>query len=372
MRRRLAGILAVAVFTAACAGSPRAAPKLACTTLPIAGGLAAGVSGERSVLDLSSVPGYLAGVAVWPSRCAVAVGWPIPPHGRALIVLWNGARWSTLSTRALPWASELEAVASFPGGAWAVGQYGNADQRNLGKPLIARVTGMTVRLVPVPGPAYGWLGGVAATSATNAWAVGSASENASGPPLILHWNGTAWTRAPLPASVRDGYFYSAAATSRKNAWAVGNSFEGPLMVRWNGMVWTRVRLPAALRRRALLGVAATSMTNAWAITSTEIVHWNGRRWGQVVTPNIGITYMLWDLAATSANNAWATGSAGGNRALILHWSGRSWTSALAPFAVQNVLIHVGASSADNAWAVGNDGAGRILALHWNGHTWKRS
>ncbi len=360
-------------MTAACTGSPPAAPKLACTTLPIASGPAAGASGQHSGLDLSSVPGYLVDVAAWSSKRALAVGWHVPPHGRALVALWNGAAWRTLSSRALPWAVNLKAVASFPGGAWAVGKYGNAEHKQLGKPLIARVTDTTVRRVPVPGPEYGWLADVAATSATHAWAVGSASGNASGPPLIVHWNGTAWTRARLPATVREGLLYGVAATSRTNAWAVGYSFEGPLMVHWNGTAWTRVRLPPALGRHlALDGVAATSRTNAWAVTGAKIVHWNGRRWDQVVTPHIG-SYGLSDVAATSATNAWATaGSAGSDRALILHWNGRRWTCALTPFPSQNAIIHVSASSADNAWAVGSDGTGRILALHWNGHTSKRS
>jgi len=269
----------------------------------------------------------LVDVAAWSSKRALAVGWHVPPHGRALVALWNGTAWRTLSSRALPWAVNLEAVALFPGGAWAVGQYGNAEHKQLGKPLIARVTDTTVRRVPVPGPEYGWLADVAATSATHAWAVGSASGNASGPPLIVHWNGTAWTRARLPATVREGLLY---------------------------------------------GVAATSRTNAWAVTGAKIVHWNGRRWDQVVTPHIG-SYGLSDVAATSATNAWATaGSAGSDRALILHWNGRRWTCALTPFPSQNAIIHVSASSADNAWAVGSDGTGRILALHWNGHTSKRS
>ncbi len=304
--------------------------------MPIASGPAAGASGQHSGLDLSSVPGYLVDVAAWSSKRALAVGWHVPPHGRALVALWNGAAWRTLSSRALPWAVNLKAVASFPGGAWAVGKYGNAEHKQLGKPLIARVTDTTVRRVPVPGPEYGWLADVAATSATHAWAVGSASGNASGPPLIVHWNGTAWTRARLPATVREGLLYGVAATSRTNAWAVGYSFEGPLMVHWNGTAWTRVRLPPALGRHLALD---------------------------------GLS----DVAATSATNAWATaGSAGSDRALILHWNGRRWTCALTPFPSQNAIIHVSASSADNAWAVGSDGTGRILALHWNGHTSKRS
>jgi hypothetical protein len=64
------------------------------------------------------------------------------------------------------------------------------------------------RLVP---DVEGGLGGVAALSASNAWAVGSDANN----PLILHWNGKAWRRvaAPRPCSQR----LTASGTSRARA-----------------------------------------------------------------------------------------------------------------------------------------------------------
>jgi hypothetical protein len=50
--------------------------------------------------------------------------------------------------------------------------------------------GTAWRRVPSPSPGtFASLSGVAATSATNAWAVGGAD---AGKTLILHWNGTAW------------------------------------------------------------------------------------------------------------------------------------------------------------------------------------
>jgi hypothetical protein len=209
-----------------------------------------------------------------------------------------------------------------------------AEHGRVFRPLIVRVTGTTVRQAPVPGPrSYSSsLGDVAATSAADAWAVGFTYTI----PLILHWNGTAWTRARLPATVGRGLFTGVAATSRTNAWAVMAPRTG----------------------------------------SARIVHWNGRRWGDVVSPAIGMSYQLRDVAATSAKNAWAVGSTGSGRAVILHWNGRRWTCALSPKMRGDlpsyILAAVSASSEDNAWAVGSsfDSAHRALALHWNGHTWK--
>jgi len=175
---------------------------------------------------LPPVRGGLGGVAARSSGSALAVGWTFGAtgsHQRTLVALWNGAVWRTLSSRALPRESALGAAALFPGGAWAVGEKDMAENGRVFFPLMVRVTGTTVRQVPVPRTTYGGsLSDVAATSAADAWAVGFEATigGGGGPGLILHWNGTAWTRAPLPATVRNGLFTGVAATSRTNAWAV--------------------------------------------------------------------------------------------------------------------------------------------------------
>src|SRR5262249_61154849 len=76
---------------------------------------------------------------------------------------------------------------------------------------------------PSPGLNYNFLSGAAATSASNAWAVGSydsgTGRNAG---LIERWNGTSWKQVPSPnpGSVNNDLF-GVAATSATSAWAVG-------------------------------------------------------------------------------------------------------------------------------------------------------
>ena len=138
-----------------------------------------------------------------------------------------------------------------------------------------------------PGPAGSYLYGVAATSARNAWAVGAAR---SGKTLILHWNGTAWKRAPSPSSGAFASLSSVAATSARSAWAVGEAGSKvsgkTLILRWNGTTWKRVPSPSP-GLSILQGVAATSASNAWAVgyasrtgkpTKTLILRWNGTLW----------------------------------------------------------------------------------------------
>ena len=250
---------------------------------------------------------------------------------------WNGTAWRTVSSPALPSRGALYAVAKFPGGAWAVGRAGVLVHGGVPTHLIVRLTGTTVRRVPIPGPADGTLWGVAAISAADAWAVGSvAGFRALDTPLILHWNGTAWKRAALPSQLGHGVFRGVAATSGTNAWAILDQ-------------------PAGRAR---------------------IVYWNGRSWSQVASPAIGVSYQLRDVAATSAQNAWAVGFTGSGKTVILHWDGRRWKRVPSPNPDQsqsggNFLAAVSASSADNAWAAGLTGSSGTLALHWNGHTWKQ-
>jgi hypothetical protein len=175
-RRHLAGIVAVAALTAACTASPLAAPDIACTTLPIASEPAAGTGGQPARPGVLP-PGVRAVAAQSPSS-AWAVGAPpadVRPQ-KAQVAHWDGAAWTTFSPAGLPRLSALGAVAVFPGGAWAVGESGltqHGDGGGIARPLIVRLTGTTMRRVPVRRVAYGDLVDVAATSASNAWAVGA-------------------------------------------------------------------------------------------------------------------------------------------------------------------------------------------------------
>jgi hypothetical protein len=63
---------------------------------------------------------------------------------------------------------------------------------------------------------------VAATSPTDAWAVGIPYTNTGTKSLIEHWDGTTWTRVPTPNPNSDSYLSAVAATSPANAWAVGS------------------------------------------------------------------------------------------------------------------------------------------------------
>jgi hypothetical protein len=153
----------------------------------------------------------------------------------------------------------------------------------------------------------------------------------------LRWNGTAWKQVPSPALAGVGALNGIAATTASDAWAVGCAGHcfGPMattktmIVRWNGSAWKYVASPSPAGNSVLTAVAATSASNAWAVgytrnsNKTLILRWNGTVWKQVPSPTPGRFSELLGVAATSASNAWAVGS-DLNGLILQHWNGTAW------------------------------------------------
>src|SRR5215471_4255739 len=209
----------------------------------------------------------------------------------------------------------------------------------------------TVLPSPDPGTVDSVLTGVRAVSATSVWAVGYTGGGAGDQTLILHWDGATWTQVPSPNPGGTGSgndLFSVAATSHSDAWAVGESFTSSkittLILHWDGTIWQQVPSPNPGHSNELFGIAATSASNAWAVgdatngtaDQTLVLHWNGRQWTQAVSPNQGGSTngnVLVAASATSTQNAWAVGyfaNGAGDSTLILHWNGTTWTHVGSP------------------------------------------
>ena len=125
--------------------------------------------------------------------------------------------------------------------------------------------------VPSPNPAGPvseiGLNGVTATSASDAWAVGTYTTGTMDKTLIEHWNGTAWKLVASPNPEPRDDLNAVVATSAGNAWAVGfrGTSEQTLIVRWNGTAWKVVPGPSPGQSSDLAGVAAPSAASVWAV-----------------------------------------------------------------------------------------------------------
>jgi len=328
--------------------------------------------------------GVLQAVAVLPSCEAFAVG----GITSTLIMRFSDGAWTQQPSPSPDQTNALASVAATSAAsAWAVGNYAPSnnppDSPSTAEILHWNGTSWGEVKTPQPGGARGQnsLFGVAATSATNAWAVGSYDDKPPGPrhTMIVHWNGTSWRRVPSPSpggASLESRLTSVAVVSARDAWAVGwyqtaKYSRLTLILHWNGTSWRQVPSPNGPHHKGLLfGVTATSARSAWAAgysvpdASALILHWAGSAWRAVKTPAAGV---LSAVTATSARNAWAVGNGA-----IMHWNGRAWSTAAAP---SNALYGVSASSAGNAWAVGltttvSPPGDHPLVVHWNGTTWQ--
>jgi hypothetical protein len=270
-----------------------------------------------------------------------------------------------------------------PDDIWAVGATGSSFSN---QPLVLHWDGQAWSVVPSPNPGFrhNYLSGVAALRLDDVWAVGGVSMGVgTSQVLILHWDGRQWSLVPEPG-LGPGYTLTAVAgVAPDDVWAVGHSGVHALALRWNGTQWNRVPIPQPGSSSTLTGVAVPAADDAWAVgyyTSagtyherTLILHWDGIAWSQVPAPNPGDMNYLHGVAATAADDVWAAGYAtidGSGEPLLAHWDGARWSVVPGPTNEGGLLYSVTARARDDAWAVGT--AGRTtLTLHWDGQAWTR-
>jgi hypothetical protein len=237
----------------------------------------------------------------------------------------------------------------------------------------------------------GGLLGVAAAANKNAWAVGFAGTISAPRILMLHWNGSTWSRVTKP-SVLDGSAGQISAITVVNsgdAWAVG--FTGnplgtihSLLLHWNGRAWSQVTSPAPVRDGALSAVTATtrggfavgyyytgiSALDYWSVT----FRLTGSKWSRVAAKTNDVT--LDGVATTSAKTTWVTANEVGMiTGGLARWNGKGWSWTSFPVEGQyHALNGIAAGPGGVAFAVGTNNnfpSSPPLSMKWNGHTWKK-
>jgi hypothetical protein len=320
-----------------------------------------------------------------------------------LVEHWDGTAWSVIpSPNVGTTGSELLAVSTAsPTDVWAVGSV-TGSVANVNRTLIEHFNGSAWSVVPSPNLSQEGdnLTGVAAISATNVWAVGWFLNDAETQilPLILHFNGSAWSAVPnIPTNNNTTILHGIAARSATDIWAVGEAGIDPrnIALHFNGTQWsiTPLAVIPSSHQQTLAGVASVSSTDVWAVGSlapvngsplqTLAIHWNGTQWSKVTTPNVDAsTNRLFGVAAISSTDVWAVGQAVnpngfGLHTLIERWDGTQWSIVPSPNKLPqgnnaNSILGVTVSGPTTLWAVGsfdslvqgNPGL-RTLTLHTN-------
>jgi hypothetical protein len=232
---------------------------------------------------------------------------------------------------------------------------------------------------------------VAPVDATTAWAVGyRAYVDDDGMfavgAVIERWDGTEWSIAKMPAA--QGQLAGAVAFGADDVWAVGHmALESPdyqpLIMHWDGDAWSRVRAPR-VDRAYLLAVGGVATDDLWAVGTlvgsgeTVVLLWDGSAWSVVDHPQPVADYeVLSGVAARASDDVMIVGTyarEGVNHPLALHWDGSTW-AATKPARVGDLgtsLNDVTVSAAGAVWAVGDtttaDGR-QPIAQRWSGRRW---
>lgn len=243
-------------------------------------------------------------------------------------------------------------------------------------------------VVPSPTKAGDVLNGVSASSATDAWAVGSfCCFHYNGyDSLTVHWAGTGWVVVPSFAFFREDDVLNAVADlAPTNVWAVGYvrpfaaQIPTPLIAHWSGGGWsasTRTGASGTLR-----AVSADSADDVWAVGDDGQGHalalrFDGVGWSPVAVPPAGASDVLLGVRAFSSSDVWAVGdqTAGTTaKTLVMHWNGSAWSVVSSPNPDPNsdILHAVTGASSNDVWAVGEQGTPgtHTLIAHWNGSGW---
>jgi Peptidase_C39 like family len=246
---------------------------------------------------------------------------------QTLIEHWDGAGWSVVPSPDVGTGQNiLNGVAAVSANdIWAVGQYFSATV-GLSQTLIEHWNGAQWSVVPSPnvGSEEGILKAVGVDSSHDVWAVGASYVSTTGPAqdLVEHWDGSAWSIVSSPYAGTPEQLEAVAATSSSNAWAVGAYFNASrinqtLIEHWDGSAWSIVPSPnVGTGDNGLSSISLVSVSDIWAvgwyynnkISQTLIEHWDGARWSVIPSPNVGTnSCFLAGVAAISTNTVWAVG-----------------------------------------------------------------
>jgi hypothetical protein len=219
----------------------------------------------------------------------------------------------------------------------------------------------------LPAGTQNYLKGSFALSGADTWVAGESDNPGAGTviPLALHWNGATWASVPTPTpsgSTPNWAFESVAASSASDAWAVGEQSSGDihdsLFEHWNGRAWSVVAGP---NEGVLNAVLDFSPANAWAFADFSVLHWNGTAWSVVsgALPALKVS-------ADGPHDIWGVSVDD----IVTHYNGRSWSSTTlsAPNGTPS-FESVAALSPADVWVAGTNGTGPVLE-HFNGKSWR--
>lgn len=342
-------------------GSGSAAPTAAC-------------DGTWQVIPAHQVKGdnILRSVVALPKGKAWAVGYGGNPF-KTVIQRFNGTAWKKVKAPAPLFRTLVDLDALSPKKIWGVG-FDNNDGSQ--KTLIERWNGKKWKVVPSPNRTkFNVLNSVDAITAKDIWAAGSYNygQGEMGG-MMLHYNGKKWTEVATPAPEFSlETLNEVVALGSDDVYALGwrsGLFQGevqesmPLVIHWDGSSWTRIEMDAG---PSFAAATSTSAGTLWGVGwrqppvpfETLAMTFDESVWSETETPNRDPETKANSFSAVAVlgEEVWAGGATyddAQGTTLLAHWDGAAWTLEQSPNpgTVSNDIEDMSASG-DTVWAVGS-------------------
>jgi PKD repeat protein len=266
----------------------------------------------------------------------------------------------------------------------------------------AQVCG-TFQPVASPSPdAVNGLRHVTSLSPTDAWALGSTGT--PGSPLLLHWDGSAWTEASVPAAFGGVMPTARGRTDNGDLWVAAQRGTSPsesriVLARARNGAFDRVdevqlapqtTAPNAPRTGTPVDIDGASADDVWVglqalgngdATGTlisSVLHFDGSAWTETILPRPStVRSQLEAIDVVAPNDVWAVGFGRSVGSAVFpevyHYDGGSWALVETPLSnmPQTYLRDVSGSGPDDVWAVGYINFEVPVYLHWDGSAWTR-
>lgn len=248
---------------------------------------------------------------------------------RMLTLRWNGSSWSRVSTPNLFGPDELYGVSAGTNRpTWAVGShfFPSAQAATV---ILRRENGKWIRVPsPNPGSYSSILVGVRSVSPTLAWAVGDAmSDGTTDHPLIERWDGSMWTAVMDPAFAGlQGQLSGVMTPTPSTVLAVGwYRAGGPMVLYYDGTAWSVASPGPSTPASGFYSIGGDGAGGSWAVgqerdssgnLSTLIDHGSGSDFTRVSSPNPDPSSNSLHAVTTRSGVSWAVGEQADGNTLI--------------------------------------------------------
>ena len=194
------------------------------------------------------------------------------------------------------------------------------------------------------------------SSSNDGWIVGCSTGgcgSGTGEPILVHWDGSTFSRGTASAITSD--LFSVSMVSTSEGWAVGGIGTTPVILHYTGGIWTQVPTPPITG--LLHSVFMVDSNTGWAVGDNgAILQYSSGTWAQVSSPT---TNSLRSVFMFDSSDGWAVGVSG----TILRYQSGLWITYPSPTSSQ--LNGLGFFDASHGWAVGAGGT----ILHFDGSLW---